>query len=53
VTVGATTAGIPASGSNIGNWMETVGAQWLLVSQPNNSILVALVQRSETPIVAN
>jgi hypothetical protein len=39
--------------SNIGNWMETVGAQWLLVSQPNNSILVALVQRSETPIVAN
>lgn len=30
--------------SNIGNWMQTVGAQWLLVSQPNASILVALVQ---------
>jgi Transmembrane secretion effector len=24
--------------SNIENWMETVGAQWLLVSQPGNSI---------------
>ena len=38
--------------SNIGNWMETVGAQWLLVSQPNNSILVALVQTADTlPVV--
>jgi MFS family permease len=32
--------------------METVGAQWLLVSQPNNSILVALVQTADTlPVV--
>jgi len=30
--------------SNIGSWMQTVGAQWLLVSQPHASILVALVQ---------
>jgi MFS family permease len=38
--------------SNIGNWMETVGAQWLLVSQPNSSILVALVQTADTlPVV--
>src|SRR4029450_13149941 len=38
--------------SNIGNWMETVGAQWLLVSQPNASILVALVQTADTlPVV--
>jgi MFS family permease len=38
--------------SNIGNWMETVGAQWLLVSQPNNSVLVALVQTADTlPVV--
>lgn len=38
--------------SNIGNWMETVGAQWLLVSQPGNSILVALVQTADTlPVV--
>ncbi len=71
MTVGATTAGIRASGtwqplgnpvfralwiavlfSNIGNWMETVGAQWLLVSQPNNSLLVALVQTADTlPVV--
>ena len=37
---------------NIGNWMETVGAQWLLVSQPGNSLLVALVQTADTlPVV--
>jgi MFS family permease len=71
MTVGATTAGSPASGTweplrnpvfralwiavlfgNIGNWMETVGAQWLLVSQPGNSLLVALVQTADTlPVV--
>lgn len=38
--------------SNIGNWMETVGAQWVLVSQPNSAILVALVQTADTlPVV--
>src|SRR5258708_22237956 len=30
--------------SNVAVWMQTVGAQWLLVGQPNASILVALVQ---------
>jgi MFS family permease len=30
--------------SNVATWMQTVGAQWLLVSQPHASILVALVQ---------
>ena len=30
--------------SNIGTWMQTVGAQWLLVQQPHASLLVALVQ---------
>jgi MFS family permease len=30
--------------SNIGTWMQTVGAQWLLVEQPNAATLVALVQ---------
>src|ERR1700730_18308915 len=30
--------------SNVASWMQTVGAQCLLVSQPNASILVALVQ---------
>jgi MFS family permease len=34
-------------GSNIGNWMETVGAQWLLVHEPNASTLVALVQTAD------
>ena len=34
--------------SQIGNWMETVGAQWILVSQPNNETLVALVQTADT-----
>jgi MFS family permease len=31
-------------GSLIGTWMQTVGAQWLLVDQPNAETLVALVQ---------
>lgn len=30
--------------SNVAAWMQTVGAQWLLVNQPHASILVALVQ---------
>jgi predicted MFS family arabinose efflux permease len=30
--------------SNVATWMQTVGAQWLLVGQPHASILVALVQ---------
>ena len=30
--------------SMIGTWMQTVGAQWLLVDAPNASTLVALVQ---------
>ena len=33
--------------SNIGLWMQTVGAQWLLVEQPHASILVALVQTAD------
>jgi MFS family permease len=33
--------------SNIGSWMQTVGAQWLLVHQPNASILVALVSTAD------
>ena len=33
--------------SNIGTWMQTVGAQWLLVNQPHASILVALVQTAD------
>ena len=31
-------------GSMIGTWMQTVGAQWLLVDEPNASALVSLVQ---------
>jgi MFS family permease len=30
--------------SNIGTWMQTVGAQWLLLDAPNAVTLVALVQ---------
>jgi MFS family permease len=30
--------------SNIGTWMQTVGAQWLLVDEPHAPTLVALVQ---------
>ena len=32
----------------IGIWMQTVGAQWLLVDQPNAATLVALVQVANT-----
>lgn len=31
-------------GANIGTWMQTVGAQWLLVDEPHASTLVAMVQ---------
>nr|MDT0659962.1 MFS transporter [Micromonospora sp. DSM 115978] len=30
--------------ANIGTWMQTVGAQWLLIGDPHASTLVALVQ---------
>jgi MFS family permease len=33
--------------SNIGVWMQTVGAQWLLVRLPGAAILVALVQTAD------
>ncbi|MEV6769118.1 MFS transporter [Nocardia sp. NPDC051030] len=34
--------------SNLGTWMQTVGAQWLLVDQPHAAILVSLVQTATT-----
>ena len=34
--------------SNVGTWMQTVGAQWLLVQRPNSAALVALVQTAST-----
>ncbi|MEU4427545.1 MFS transporter [Actinoplanes sp. NPDC024001] len=38
--------------SNIGTWMQTVGAQWLLVEQSGTDTLVAVVQTASTlPIV--
>ncbi|MFB9236329.1 MFS transporter [Plantactinospora siamensis] len=38
--------------ANIGTWMQTVGAQWLLVHQPNAATLVALVQTASlTPVL--
>src|SRR4051812_40883511 len=33
--------------SNIGTWMQTVGAQWLLVREPNAATLVSLVQTAQ------
>ena len=33
--------------SNIGTWMQTVGAQWLVVHLPHAAILVALVQAAD------
>lgn len=38
--------------SNIGTWMQTVGAQWLIVEQSGTDTLVAVVQTASTlPIV--
>ncbi len=34
--------------SNVGTWMQTVGAQWFLVHAAHAAILVALVQTAET-----
>lgn len=34
--------------SNIGTWMQTVGAQWILVHEPGAAALVALVQTAES-----
>jgi MFS family permease len=32
----------------IGTWMQTVGAQWLLIDAPNAALLVSLVQAAST-----
>ncbi|MBT2475596.1 MFS transporter, partial [Microbacterium sp. ISL-103] len=38
--------------SNIGSWMQTVGAQWLLVQDDGSPLLVALVQTaSAAPVL--
>src|SRR3954449_170413 len=34
--------------SGMGTWMQTLGAQWLLVDVPNSAALVALVQAANT-----
>jgi len=34
--------------SNLGTWMQTVGAQWMLVGDPRAAILVPLVQTATT-----
>lgn len=34
--------------SMIGTWMQTVGAQWLLIDEPNAPMLVSLVQTAST-----
>ncbi|WP_372462186.1 MFS transporter [Nocardia rosealba] len=34
--------------SNLGTWMQTVGAQWILVDQPNAAVLVSFVQTAIT-----
>ncbi|WP_040867479.1 MFS transporter [Nocardia exalbida] len=34
--------------SNLGTWMQTVGAQWIMVDQPNAAVLVSFVQTAIT-----
>jgi len=38
---------IAALVSNLGEWMQTVGAQWLLVHGPHAALLVSLVQTAD------
>ena len=38
---------IAALVSNVGEWMQTVGAQWLLVHDSHAAILVSLVQTAD------
>jgi Transmembrane secretion effector len=38
---------IAALVSNVGEWMQTVGAQWLLVHGPHAAVLVSLVQTAD------
>jgi MFS family permease len=38
---------IAALVSNVGTWMQTVGAQWLLVHGPHAAVLVSLVQTAD------
>jgi hypothetical protein len=38
---------IAALVSNVGGWMQTVGAQWLLVHGPHAAVLVSLVQTAD------
>jgi Transmembrane secretion effector len=33
--------------SNVGEWMQTVGVQWLLVHGPHAAVLVSLVQTAD------
>jgi len=35
-------------GSNLGTWMQTVGAQWLIVTVSGSALLVGLVQTAST-----
>ncbi|BBZ05911.1 MFS transporter [Mycolicibacterium doricum] len=39
---------IAQSISNLGTWMQTVGAQWMLVGDPGAAVLVPLVQTATT-----
>ena len=34
--------------SNLGTWMQTVGAQWMLVDEPTAAVLVPFVQTAIT-----
>ncbi len=34
--------------SNLGTWMQTVGAQWIMVGEPNAAALVSFVQTATT-----
>ena len=42
---------IAALTSNIGTWMQTVGAQWFLVERHASPTVIALVQTARLPLL--
>ena len=38
--------------SNVGSWMQTVAAQWLMISLTSSAILVGAIQATNLPVLA-
>lgn len=38
--------------SNVGSWMQTVAAQWLMISLTSSAVLVGAIQATNLPVLA-